>query len=179
VFIADDHFVGSAHPDSYHTAFHAPGYVLEHWSIWFDVVAYLPLGAVSQDLVVLRRGAEPRQRPPSTSSNDDVRQPRTSEQVDAAIETLATRIFGRAAATRRRWWWRPGRTDGSRLRTDMEIVDVLRELSRQIAARDREVSMLRVGIYEQGRRMSLIAQQLRDELSESREERVSPPERAR
>ena len=44
VFFADDHHVGSAHTDRYHTTFHDPGYVIERWASWFDVVAYLPLG---------------------------------------------------------------------------------------------------------------------------------------
>jgi SAM-dependent methyltransferase len=56
LYVADDSFVGSAFPDFYHTAFHAPWYVLEHWSRWFDVVAYLPRSSLGfQDQVVLRR----------------------------------------------------------------------------------------------------------------------------
>ena len=55
VHVRDDHFIGSAHGDGYHTTFHAPWYVLEHWAGWFDVVAYLPQGVDVQDLVVLRR----------------------------------------------------------------------------------------------------------------------------
>ena len=65
LFISDDHFIGSTHPDFYHTTFHAPWYVFEHWTRWFDVAAYVPLGSDSQDLVVLRRRAddEPHQPP--------------------------------------------------------------------------------------------------------------------
>jgi len=56
LYIADDSYVGSAFPDFYHTAFHAPWYVFEHWSRWFDVLAYLPHSSVDfQDQVVLRR----------------------------------------------------------------------------------------------------------------------------
>ena len=175
VFVADDHFVGSTHPEGYHTAFHAPGYVFEHWGAWLDVVAYMPLGAVSQDLVVLRRPAD--ERPPRLGvaagrpdAPDDVP---TSEQLDAAIETLASRIDGRTAAVRSSWWRRrAARAEALRQRTDNEILDVLRGFSRLVAAqrrdllaRNREIAMLRVGIYEQGRRMSLIAHQLRDELT--------------
>lgn len=56
LFIADDSYVGSAFPDFYHTAFHAPWYVFEHWSRWFDVLAFLPRSSLDfQDQVVLRR----------------------------------------------------------------------------------------------------------------------------
>jgi SAM-dependent methyltransferase len=56
LFIADDSYVGSAFPDFYHTAFHAPWYVFEHWSRWFDVLAFLPKSSLDfQDQVVLRR----------------------------------------------------------------------------------------------------------------------------
>ena len=56
LFISDDSYVGSAFPDFYHTAFHAPWYVFEHWSRWFDVLAFLPRSSLAhQDQVVLRR----------------------------------------------------------------------------------------------------------------------------
>lgn len=56
LYIADDAYVGSAFPDFYHSAFHAPWYVFEHWSRWFDVLAYLPRSSLDfQDQVVLRR----------------------------------------------------------------------------------------------------------------------------
>ncbi|HSZ06029.1 MAG TPA: class I SAM-dependent methyltransferase [Solirubrobacteraceae bacterium] len=61
LYIADDSYVGSAFPDFYHTAFHAPWYVFEHWSKWFDVLAYLPHSSLGfQDQVVLRRRDESR-----------------------------------------------------------------------------------------------------------------------
>jgi SAM-dependent methyltransferase len=56
LYIADDAYVGSAFPDFYHSAFHAPWYVFEHWNRWFDVLAYLPRSSLDfQDQVVLRR----------------------------------------------------------------------------------------------------------------------------
>jgi SAM-dependent methyltransferase len=56
LYIAADSYVGSAFPDFYHTTFHAPWYVFEHWSRWFDVLAYLPRSSLDfQDQVVLRR----------------------------------------------------------------------------------------------------------------------------
>jgi SAM-dependent methyltransferase len=60
LYITDDSYVGSAFPDFYHTAFHAPWYVFEHWSRWFDVLAYLPRSSLDfQDQIVLRRRADP------------------------------------------------------------------------------------------------------------------------
>jgi SAM-dependent methyltransferase len=56
LYIAEDTYVGSAFPDFYHTAFHAPWYVFEHWGRWFEVLAYLPRSSLDfQDQVVLRR----------------------------------------------------------------------------------------------------------------------------
>ncbi len=57
LFIAEDAYAGSAFPDFYHTTFHAPWYVFEHWGDWFEVLAYLPRSSLAyQDQVVLRRG---------------------------------------------------------------------------------------------------------------------------
>ena len=62
LYIAEDSFVGSSFPDFYHTTFHAPWYVLEHWAGWFDVLAYLPRSSLGfQDQVVLRRPVESEQ----------------------------------------------------------------------------------------------------------------------
>jgi hypothetical protein len=66
LFIADDANVGSAHPSFYHTTVHAPWYVFEHWTQWFDVIAYMPRGSTDAvDTVVLRRPAQSApERPP-------------------------------------------------------------------------------------------------------------------
>jgi hypothetical protein len=58
LFIANDAFVGSTHPDFYHSTIHTPSYVFDHWSRFFEVAAYVVEGAWGQDLVVLRRTAE-------------------------------------------------------------------------------------------------------------------------
>ena len=65
VFISDDHFVGSTHPDFYHSAVHAPWYVFEHWTTFFDLAGYLPDGSISQDLLIMRRREDgaPQPRP--------------------------------------------------------------------------------------------------------------------
>ncbi len=50
-------------PDYYHTTFHTPRYVREHWSRWFTVVAVLEGQArTNHDMVVLRR-SPPRRGP--------------------------------------------------------------------------------------------------------------------
>jgi SAM-dependent methyltransferase len=67
LYIAEDAYVGSAFPDFFHTAFHAPWYVFEHWSRWFEVLALLPRSSLAfQDQVVLRRPVDliGRGRPP-------------------------------------------------------------------------------------------------------------------
>lgn len=58
-FIAHDSFTGGPFPDAYHSTFHAPWYVLEHWSRYFAVRAYVPQGSLGfQDFVLLERRAE-------------------------------------------------------------------------------------------------------------------------
>ena len=55
LFIADDAYVGSTFPDFYHTTFHAPWYIFEHWGRWFEILAFLPRTSHGfQDQVVLR-----------------------------------------------------------------------------------------------------------------------------
>lgn len=56
VFLREDPWVGSAFPDWYHTAFHAPWYVFDHWSTYFKVIAYASQASLGyQDFVVLER----------------------------------------------------------------------------------------------------------------------------
>jgi SAM-dependent methyltransferase len=63
LYIEEDAYVGSAFPAFYHTAFHAPWYVFEHWGRSFSIVAYIPRGSLGyQDVVVLARSEE---EPPS------------------------------------------------------------------------------------------------------------------
>jgi SAM-dependent methyltransferase len=134
LFIADDSFVGSTHPDFYHSTIHATWYVFEHWGEQFDVEAYLPDGAWAQDLVVLRRRPD---GPPPASLAIGRR---------AQVERVAT-------GKRRRWLPRQRRSD------------------RDGQALMRELAMLRTGLYEQGRRISVIAAQLRDEIDAARRDR--------
>jgi hypothetical protein len=147
VFISDDMFVGSTHPDFYHSTVHAPWYVFEHWTRFFDIAAYIPDGAISQDLVVLRR------RP------DGAPQPRP---IGRRVGSEAGPLAGKPSAA-------------SAARTGLR--SMLASLTRRVqpqAALDpqavkREIDMLRVGLYEQGRRVSVLGAQLRDEINAARQ----------
>ena len=58
-FIHDDAFTGGPFPDFYHSTFHAPWYVFEHWGRYFTVAAYVPRGSMGfQDFVLLQRPAD-------------------------------------------------------------------------------------------------------------------------
>jgi hypothetical protein len=47
-------------PDWYQRTYHAPWYVFEHWSQWFEIRAYVPGGALGvQDHILLERRAVP------------------------------------------------------------------------------------------------------------------------
>ncbi|HVM06647.1 MAG TPA: methyltransferase domain-containing protein [Acidimicrobiales bacterium] len=55
-FIEHDSFTGGPLGDAYHSTFHAPWYVLEHWSRFFTVRAYVPQRSLGfQDVVLLER----------------------------------------------------------------------------------------------------------------------------
>ena len=55
-FVKHDGHVGGPHDAGYHSTFHAPWYVLDHWSSYFNVKAYVLLGSLGfQDFVLLER----------------------------------------------------------------------------------------------------------------------------
>ncbi|MEO8754981.1 MAG: class I SAM-dependent methyltransferase [Casimicrobiaceae bacterium] len=60
VFIEDDGWVGGPFPDFYHSTFHAPWYVFEHWSRFLDIKAFVTRGSLDfQDYLLLRRREGP------------------------------------------------------------------------------------------------------------------------
>jgi SAM-dependent methyltransferase len=142
VFIENDAWVGSTHPSFYHSTVHAPWYVFDHWAEFFDVEAHLVDGAWSQDLVVLRRRPDdaPPSRPRIRPRADVVRLP----QEDMA------RPMARARGAVRR------------LRAHLGQEPVIGRAD--VETLTREIAMLREGLYEQGRRISVLAEQLRDEI---------------
>ena len=161
LFISDDHFIGSTHPDFYHTTFHAPWYVFEHWTRWFDIAAYVPLGSDSQDLVVLRRRTddEPYQPPIGHGSSAEAA-PATAVSGNGQPPPVAPpqSTLGRI---RRKLL---SRYLGRQERINQEHAVALKE-------RDRELRMLRTGLYELGHRVSVVTEELRAELDEARAER--------
>lgn len=55
-FLDDDSFVGGPFPDFYHSTFHAPWYLFEHWGGRMPIVAYAPKRSLAfQDLVLMQR----------------------------------------------------------------------------------------------------------------------------
>ena len=67
-FIRDDAFAGGPFPDFYHSTFHAPWYVFQHWGTFFDIAAYVVQGSMGfQDFVLLRRPDEPEPGRPRAS----------------------------------------------------------------------------------------------------------------
>lgn len=138
--IHDDIFIGSTHPDSYHSTVHAPWYVFEHWGGYLDVVAYFPEGSLTQDLVVLRR------RPSDMAAAPPIRRRATN----GPDETASTRH-------------EPRNEDDN----GVEALDP--------AAVNRQLNMLRASVYEQGRRVSVVAAQLRDEIAATNALQPPPP----
>jgi SAM-dependent methyltransferase len=56
LYISDDSWTGTSFPDWYHSTFHSPNYVIEHWSQYFTVVGYFPRAALNfQDVVLVQR----------------------------------------------------------------------------------------------------------------------------
>jgi SAM-dependent methyltransferase len=158
LFIADDAFVGSTHPDYYHSTIHAPWYVFDHWSGYFDIDGYLPDGAWAQDLVVLRR----------RDGRDGSSSPAIRCRQNAPPQTSA----GAAGATD---FANPLLARARRLTIALERARAAmspaagRELS-DFHQLQREMQMLRAGLYEQGRRISVLGAQLREEIGALRRE---------
>jgi SAM-dependent methyltransferase len=55
VYVEDDSWTGGPFPDFYHSAFHPPRYIFEHWTKFLELKAYITRGARDfQDLLILR-----------------------------------------------------------------------------------------------------------------------------
>lgn len=170
LFIADDHFIGSTHPDFYHTTFHAPWYVFERWTQWFDLAAYVPLGSHSQDLMVMRRrdDATPVQRPIGHGRRADAAVEHASEPAAKPAADHVTALDALLATRRRPPTFR-GRVKRRVLRRAFNrqerINDLLIQALRESGSDGgREQRMLRVGLYELGQRLSSESLELRQEL---------------
>ena len=129
--------------------------MLEHWSAFFDDEAYLPDGAWSQDLILLRRRADgaPPTSPPIVRRPDVVAAP---SDVATAPKPWSQRVVATALRVRRRLiraWQRRGAQE--------PVPDQSAPASQDLV---REIGMLRTGVYEQGQRISVLAERLRDEI---------------
>ena len=57
LYIEKDSWVGSTYPDWYHSTFHSPAYVMQHWGRFFEIAGYFPRAGLDyQDIVLLRNG---------------------------------------------------------------------------------------------------------------------------
>ncbi len=56
IFIEDDMWINGPFPDFYHSTFHNPAYIFDHWSKFFEIKAYVPRGSLDfQDYLLLQR----------------------------------------------------------------------------------------------------------------------------
>ena len=174
LFVADDHFIGSTHPDFYHTTFHTPWYVFEHWTRWFDLVAYVPQGSDTQDLIVMRRRAEdaPVQRP---IGHRGVVEATGEETASGAVVNGHLAMLGHLLERRPQPQTRLGRIRRRLLARDLDhqarVNAALVDAAEDLYERDRELRMIRTGLYELGQRLSFVADELRGELDEARPRR--------
>jgi len=108
LFVAEDSYVGSTFPDFYHTTFHAPWYVFEHWSAYLTVRAYIPRGDLGhQDIILLERTLDDRPiparpvraRPAGIAGEPAAAQPSEQRAVDRA-ETALIRAAAPLGPTR-------------------------------------------------------------------------------
>lgn len=116
-FVKEDSWVGGPFPDFYHSTFHAPWYIFEHWGGIFDIRAFVARGSLNfQDFLLLERPADDATRRPVSVA--DLRaaaglaggRPPLSEPVTVAAHSalqadvdVATRTrYGTAARSARR-----------------------------------------------------------------------------
>lgn len=178
VFIDDDTHIGSSHPDFYHSTFHAPWYIFEHWNSFFDVTGLLPGGSSGQDLVILRRRADDEVVRRRSVMPVPLRTPPPRRTESAAGCTEVRDQIGRAVGV-----WPPARTTAGRakrraLRYERERQDqvnallatALDETRSQLAALEarmapsnaRSVIVLSQSMDTQGERLTALARELRE-----------------
>ncbi|MDQ6605747.1 MAG: class I SAM-dependent methyltransferase [Actinomycetota bacterium] len=162
LFISDDAYVGSPHPEWYHSTFHAPWYVHRHWARFFTVRAYIPEGADTQDMVVLERPAAPDPLLEPIGA-DGARTASGSRTLDSAGSMVGSSPDG---GVRRRV---------CRLTTAAQHgLKTLGGLDRRVAALERTTTMLRTAQYQQAELTKIVERELRAELE--RRKRASGPE---
>jgi len=177
LFFDQDGYIGSSHPDFYRTTFHAPWYVFEHWHRFFEIRAYLPLGADTQDMVVLERrpdGAEvqsPVRAAGATAAVADAPAAPEEDTVAAilrAVGALHERFVAPApeptALGRLKRRVLRGEIDRSE-RLFADTVTVLQRLAEHVSREGdlrRQLTVLSHAIQNQGNRVPHLARELRE-----------------
>jgi SAM-dependent methyltransferase len=176
LFFDQDGYIGSSHPDFYRTTFHAPWYLFEHWQRFFEIRAYLPLGADTQDMVVLERradGADPTPQAPARRaetaatpepgrSGDTVA--RLLDAITSLHERFATPQPAPAPLGRLKRRALRGEIDRSE-RLFAETVTVLQRLAEHVASEGtqrRRLTVMHQAMQNQGNRISHLARELRE-----------------
>jgi SAM-dependent methyltransferase len=136
-FIKDDSWVGGPFPDFYHSTFHAPWYIFEHWGRLFNLRAFVCARSLNfQDFILLERPAD-----------DAVRQPISVADLRAAMGAsgghapLSAPVTGSAhealqadvdLASRTRWGSAARMARRATLRMTRHYRDYQREVDRRI-----------------------------------------------
>jgi hypothetical protein len=185
LFITEDLFIGTTHPDWYHSTFHAPWYVYEHWRQFLDVRAHIHEGAITQDMIVLERRPDDVDALPAIGhrGTGTVEPPAPSKPVAAAPAAPAAAVApasGRELPPQARVV--VGKAKRRMLRDEhariagheTEIAALRAELAALKAqtgagGEQRAVAMLRAALYAQGERISIVERELREELARLRE----------
>jgi SAM-dependent methyltransferase len=176
LFVADDSYVGSAFPDFYHTAFHAPWYVLEHWSRWFEILAYLPRSSLDfQDQIVLRRrgdaepAAEPIKARPGGASAPAPLPPVSRPAIEDAqtilrAPTIGSRYGVVGLAVRRALFWLARPVLYPQQRVLRELADAIGSLDERLeeTREQRMPPLVHIALRQQAARIDRLDGELRE-----------------
>ncbi|MEA2167292.1 MAG: hypothetical protein QOF76_592 [Solirubrobacteraceae bacterium] len=182
-FFSEDLFIGTTHPDWYHSTFHAPWYVFEHWATFFSLRAYIPEGSHSQDLIVLERPADddPLRQPIGHGSAAAAPVEPTNPQALSDAAASARFFYEQSGARTSRW----GRVRERMLRGELRRADAVNayliaavetlatnadreDMRAEFRTMRRTVGVLRGALDDQARREALLAAELRGEIAELR-----------
>jgi SAM-dependent methyltransferase len=183
LFITDDLFIGTTHPDWYHSTFHAPWYVYEHWRRFLDVRAHLHEGAITQDMVVLERRPAGQEPLPPIGRGGCSAQDSTAPAAAAAMPSGAasSAVSGglelppRARVAVGKAKRRALRDEHAQIaRHERELAALRAELAELRAAgagggEARSLVMMRAALYAQGERISIVERELREQLDTLRD----------
>jgi len=171
LFVDEDAWLGGSFPDFYHTTFHAPWYVFQHWGRFFKIKAFLPTADLGlQDFVILERQAGPlparedrreQDRRPaqpaadSTGSTPGVALERATRLVDTDPDIFAPTRFGRAGWQARSMVLRMLRNYRSHQRAvDAAMLECLREAAPAGPGIARSMEVLTQALKQQGERIN-------------------------